>query len=209
MGRDGAEERYGVNRPAVPEPDLVARESAGRLLMEAGRGDTDAFRRFYELTFDDLTRYVSSRVKPSDVDDMVAETYLRAFSSADSFRNQGRPALAWLVTIARNRIATHHYETGRRLRPSADERGIPSVEEQSINAEEHREVLDNLAKLSPRHREILQLRFIDNLPVPVCALELDMSEGAVRAITFRALSALRRLDRSPVATAPRVAQEGT
>ncbi len=166
-------------------------ENPRALLLRAGTGDTEAFHRFYISTVDDVSRYVASRADAGSTEDIVAETYLRAYRSAASFTDRGTPAIAWLITIARNQIATHYRRSSRQVRPNADERTVPSTEERSVLSDEHAAVLRDLQQLSPRYQEILRLRFIEDLPVAVCADELEIGEGAVRALTFRALNALR------------------
>lgn len=188
MGGTGAEGTEAAWRRRDDEGTELPRH----LLLRAGQGDVDAFNRFYRLTVDDLARFVAGRVPAGDVEDLVAETYLRAFRGAGGFSDRGKPALAWLVTIARNQIAGHYAKQARSIPPAADARTVPSVEDRAEIKAEHEEIRDQLDELPARYREVLRLRYVDELPVAVCAAHLGMSEGAVRALTFRAVSALRR-----------------
>lgn len=162
------------------------------LLVRAGRGDTAAFHRFYLLTVDDVVRFVSSRVPVDAVDDVVAETYLRAFRSAAGFQDRGVPAVAWLLTIARNQIASHFRVASRTPAPRADERTMIATDERVVQQDEEAGVVGDLAALPERYRRVLTLRFIDDRSVADCGEELGLNEGAVRALTFRALEALRQ-----------------
>ncbi len=167
-------------------------DEAGRLLIQASTGDTEAFQRFYQLNVDDVTRYVASRSSSSDVEDLVADTFVLAFHKAASFRDQGRPAKAWLITIAKNRLVSHHRSRRRRASLNADELTVPSVEERTIERDQGLGVMGHVSRLPANQQEVLRLRFVDELSVSACASALGVSEGAVRASTFRALSALRR-----------------
>lgn len=178
---------------------MVDQRGEGRthaeLLARAADGDHAAFHRFYLDTEPFLRRYLSVRVAASEVDDMIAETYLRAYRSADRFRDEGRPAAAWLVTIARNLVASHHRTNARRAARepvnSGDSRLSGDVDEQLMDRSGDAELLEALAELKPRQRRILELRFIEERSVTECAAELAVTEQGVRALTYRALQAMR------------------
>lgn len=165
------------------------------LLARAADGDHAAFRRFYLDTEPFLRRYVSVRVAAPEVDDMIAETYLRAYRSADRFRDEGRPAAAWLVTIARNVVASHHRTNARRAAQgpvnTGDCRLSGDVDDDLMERSGDAELLEAMAELKPRHRRILELRFIEERTVIECAAELSLTEPGVRALTYRALEAMR------------------
>lgn len=165
------------------------------LLARAADGDHAAFRRFYFDTEPFLRRYVSVRVAAPEVDDMIAETYLRAYRSADRFRDEGRPAAAWLVTIARNVVASHHRTNARRAAQgpvnTGDCRLSGDVDDDLMERSGDAELLEAMAELKPRHRRILELRFIEERTVIECAAELLLTEQGVRALTYRALEAMR------------------
>jgi RNA polymerase sigma-70 factor (ECF subfamily) len=103
-----------------------------------------------------------------DAEDLVQESYLRAFRSFESF--QGGDARAWLLTIVRNTCFT--WMKKKRTQPLAvelDERTHPAAEE-SPNAES---VLLNqaaagalqncLEALPPEFREVIVLRELEEL----------------------------------------------
>ena len=49
-----------------------------------------------------------------------------------------------------------------------------------------------ISGLSEVHRQVLQLRFLQGLPVAEVATHIEKTEGAVVALTKRALDALRK-----------------
>ncbi len=165
------------------------------LLARTANGDQAAFHRFYLETEPFLRRYISVRVAASEVDDVMAETYLRVYRSADRFRDEGRPAAAWLVTIARNLLASHHRTKARRAAHgpinSGDARLSGEVDDELLDRSGDAELLEALAELKPRQRRVLELRFFDERTVAECASEMTMSDQGVRALTYRALQALR------------------
>ncbi|MFE5913086.1 RNA polymerase sigma factor [Streptomyces wedmorensis] len=69
----------------------------------------------------------------------------------------------------------------------------PPVDEALLLAEEHRHVLDALARLTHRQREVLVLRYWSELTEAQIAQTLGLSRGTVKSTASRALDALERL----------------
>ena len=180
--------------PAVVDQRGKVRNHAV-LLARAADGDHAAFHRFYLDTEPFLRRYVSARVGASEVDDVMADTYLRAYRAADRFRDEGRPAIAWLVTIARNLLASHHRTNARRAARgpinTGDARLTGDVDAELMDRSDDARLLEALAELKPRQRRILELRFVDDRSVADCARELELTDQGVRALTYRALQTMR------------------
>ena len=164
------------------------------LLARAADGDRASFHQFYVETRELIYRYVVSRVDRQLAEDLVADTYVRAFRSAGQFEDRGQPAAAWLITIARNLIASHYRRQGRRrLTNTGDNRLAAPVDDDLIDRSHDAALLEALASLKPRHRQVLQLRFLEERSVAACAVELSLSEQGVRALTYRALQAMRAM----------------
>jgi RNA polymerase sigma-70 factor (ECF subfamily) len=100
---------------------------------------------------------------------------------------------AWLVGTARHKLVDHWRRQGREergLRALADDE--PEVEDSwdaQIDAMRARAIL---ARLSPHHRAVLTLRYMDDLPVPEVASVLDRSVHATEGLLVRARGAFRR-----------------
>ncbi len=162
------------------------------LLAAAAVGDADAFRRFYLDTVDLVSRFIGSRAATDITEDLVSDTYVRALRAAHQFTDRGRPAVAWLIVIARNVIASHYRSDGRQavINPG-DDRLVATPEQHLEQHDDETEVLVALAELPPRQRDIIVARFLDDRSVGQCAAEFEMTEQAVRAMTYRGLQALR------------------
>ncbi|MEU2073685.1 sigma-70 family RNA polymerase sigma factor [Streptomyces sp. NPDC013489] len=68
----------------------------------------------------------------------------------------------------------------------------PPVDEGLLLAEEHRHVLDALAQLTRRQREVLVLRYWSELTEAQIAQTLGLSRGTVKSTASRALDALEK-----------------
>jgi RNA polymerase sigma-70 factor (ECF subfamily) len=118
-------------------------------------------------------------------EDLTAETFLAAVGVRD------RLSVAWLIGVARHKLADHWRRQAREERslalvPPGSE---PPWEDGVLDAVTAREVLD---RLGPHHRLALTLRYLDGLPVPEVARLLDRSLHATEALLVRARAAFRR-----------------
>lgn len=72
------------------------------LLKKVAEGDQEAFRQLYQNTDRSMYSFILSIVKhPHDAEEIMQEVYLKIWTSAKSYKSQGKP-LAWMFTIARN-----------------------------------------------------------------------------------------------------------
>jgi len=165
-----------------------------RLLARAASGDNASFHQFYVETRELIYHYVLSRVDREVAEDLVAETYVRAFRAAHQYQDRGQPAVAWLITIARNLTVSHYRRRGRHgIAATGDHRLAAPVDDDVLDRSHDSALLEALASLKPRHRRVLQLRFMEERSVAECAVALSLSEQGVRALTYRALQAMRAL----------------
>jgi RNA polymerase sigma-70 factor, ECF subfamily len=94
---------------------MMATPDLGFLLEAASEGDNRAAETFVALTQVAVRRLCRALGSVSDVDDLVQETYLRAFRSAAS-RSQAGNVIAWLLTIGRRVCADAVRERQRHRR---------------------------------------------------------------------------------------------
>ena len=72
------------------------------LLKKVAEGDQGAFQRLYQNTDRTMYSFILSIIKhPQDAEEILQEVYLKIWTSAKSYKSQGKP-LAWMFTIARN-----------------------------------------------------------------------------------------------------------
>ncbi|MDK2968151.1 RNA polymerase sigma factor [Lacrimispora sp.] len=72
------------------------------LLKKVAEGDHEAFQRLYQNTDRTMYSFILSIIKhPQDAEEIMQEVYLKIWTSAKSYKSQGKP-LAWMFTIARN-----------------------------------------------------------------------------------------------------------
>ena len=198
--KTGGEGSPGV--PDRPDPGDAAGE-VWELVERAKAGDAEAFGLIYDRYVDNVYRFVYFRVgNPQLAEDLTADTFLRALSRIGSVTWQGRDLRAWLVTIARNRIADHfksgryrlEITTGDLLEADREERGSEgSTEDAVMDHITNVALLTAVKQLNPEQQECIVLRFLQGFSVAETAEAMGKTEGAIKALQYRAVRALARL----------------
>ena len=170
---------------------LAISETAGGEL--AGDADT-AIRQLYASHAQALHRYVE-RFCPdqASADDIVQETFIRAWRHLPLLSSGDRPVRPWLYRVARNLLIDA--DRAARSRPitvpaqadeeGSDDKGLSRVLDQQIMA-------DALHQLSPAHRTVLVETFYRGRTLTKVARQLGIPDSTARSRLHYALQALRR-----------------
>ena len=188
------------SRAASPEPvgdpDLPA--------VLAAQADRAAFATLYRRYLDRVYGYAFYQLGDHhDAEDVTERTFLAALRALPDFRDQGSTFRAWLFRIAHNTIANaHRSRARRRTEPLPDDfqRAAPDADPagQVALADELREIRQVVAQMPDDRRQVILLRFVDDLSTNEIAQVLDRSPGAVRVLLHRSLRDLAaRLDTRP------------
>jgi RNA polymerase sigma-70 factor (ECF subfamily) len=132
-------------------------------------------------------RYASN---PSEAEDIAQDALLRAWRRRSTLREPGRRN-QWLGTIVRNEAFRQH----SRLRPEpiAAVDTAEGVEDAQVAATvEQADLHEALRQLSDRERELLEMRYEDDLTQSTIAHRLGIPEGTVKVRLHRARNKLRR-----------------
>lgn len=134
-----------------------------------------------------LVRFATGLVGPSDANDVVANSVLRAMTSKSW--PQVTDHKAYLYRAVANEARSHYRSTmRRRAREQRVARG-----ERAYQPEVRPEVLEAVGQLSPRQREVVVLTYWEDLSETTVADRLGMSPGSVRRHLGRARQRLRNL----------------
>jgi len=167
------------------------------LLAERAARDTSDFLALYDRYFARGYTYFRYRFNNSALcDDLCAQTFLQAIEHIGQFSPTRGPFIGWLFGIARN-LANQHLQKNRRfLLLSLDSVRFlagneASPEEQAIDLDEQRRMLQAMAVLSSQQRDLLGLKFSAELNNRQIAALTGLSEQNVGVIMFRAIRKLR------------------
>lgn len=139
----------------------------------------------FEEQYDKIYRYCYFRLHHREkAEDITQETFLR-FLESESYQNTGR-ALQYLYTVARN-LCIDEYRKGQK-ECLTEELAGESVEEGLLI---RITIKAALQALSPEERELILLRYVNEVPVSVIGKLFGMSRFAVYRRIREALSVLQ------------------
>ncbi len=168
-------------------------------VSEAQAGDSQAFGRLVERFQRDVYGKVFAILRNhSDADDVVQETFLRAFRALPHFRFESS-FRTWLLTIATRQALNYRERMRTTDDPLTDEAtGLEHpalrVDEQQMTAlldeESQRLLREALPRLPKRQREALELKLQHDWPHERIAQAMGTTVGSVKAHIFHAIRAL-------------------
>lgn len=119
---------------------------------------------------------------------------MKALANIKGYTYSGQPFAAWLYRIASN-LVTDYY---RARRPTATlDEGLPltdpgpAPEEMVLRLDDQQAVMRAIQTLSPDQQDVVLMRFSGDMKLKEIAGILGKTEGAVKALMFRALGSLR------------------
>ncbi|HEY8602156.1 MAG TPA: RNA polymerase sigma factor [Thermomicrobiales bacterium] len=182
-------------------------EEHERVIVERARRDPAAFAILYDRYFPQIYAYTRHRLgNEQDAEDLVAEIFLNALTAIERFTWRHEVSCAaWLFRIAHNRRANFYRQQARRRTTITFEAANPELTAPSRPDEIvlHDEVVTTLhaqlARLSPRQREIVALRCFGELRNQEIAAVLGLDERTVAAHLSRGLRELQRHFRTATA----------
>jgi RNA polymerase sigma-70 factor (ECF subfamily) len=164
------------------------------LIEQAIQGNQTAFRMLYQIHERAVRGRVSGYFKwKADVDDVVSESFQKAFANLSSFDTE-RELRPWLSTIA-TRTALDHL--ARIKREDEKKEGIKqkagddtsggqdpltevTPEEEIINDENHQRLMAYIDELSPLYKDVMVKYMIEELEYEEIAKELGLELNTVR-----------------------------
>ena len=153
------------------------------------------YERFAEPLLAYLCQQVSDR---QDAEDLLLEVFLAALQNPWLARLPSGRQFAWLRRVARNKVIDHYRHRALvTIQPLGQ---VQEPEDQSVTPERRVEeqeertwLLQAIEQLSPDQRELLRLRYVQELRLTQIAALMEKSEGTVRKMLTRTLRHLRTL----------------
>lgn len=179
-----------INSPAPRANDDLP------LVMLAIQKDQDAFGELYDRHVVRVYRHIYYMVgNAAEAEDLTAQTFLRAWEAIGRYQVRGAPFVSWLLRIAHN-MGVSYLRSKRESSELHDgivdhkmQRDPESAYEQTADEELVREAI---LKLREEQRQVIVLRFIEDLDYREVAEIIGKSVAAIRVIQHRALNSLRK-----------------
>lgn len=176
--------------------DTTAQDLPDEVLATRCDDDLDAFTELYDRYLCRVYRFVRAQT-PDDAtaEDLTAHTFFRALSSAGSFKGHGSYK-SWLLRIAHNSVVSWRSHHSKRpiVLQELPERSDPGPSPATIVlAEEEKSLVWRVVSTLPSaQREVLALRYLEDLSTDEIAEITGRSRGAIRILAHRARNSLRK-----------------
>ncbi len=173
-----------------------------KLVQLAQKGREEAFSKLFNYFYPKISRYILFRVNDEDAEDLIAEVFLKVVDKIKKYHKTPKGTFsAWIFRIAHNVVIDFYRKQKEHFQLVNPETGeiqfdIPdkelNPEESVLQAEEHQKIREILRKLPDPHREVLELKFLEEFSNSEISEIIGKSEGNIRVIQLRALRELRK-----------------
>lgn len=162
------------------------------LLLRCQIGDRDAFADLIERYGRPLRYFISSLLgNPEMAEDIFQETWLTVIGRISSLK-KADAFPAWLYRIARNKVYQQLRRTRQLSRLSEDVAVLNPIDDEVFSSEDAARVHQCLKELRPEHKEVLMLRFLEQMSYQHIAEVLNCSSGTVKSRIHYAKLALKK-----------------
>ena len=156
-------------------------------------GDDEGFEDLYRRYYPRLLRFCAKRLGDQhEAEEVAQEAFVKALRALPRLQGERR-FYPWLTVIASRLCVDAHRRQGRtEPTPDVDLGVIDGGQEAVIEATDLVLLDQAMARLSPRHRQVLHLREREGWTYQQIASHLDCTQGTVEALLFRARRSLRK-----------------
>lgn len=163
------------------------------LVMRCQLGDEGAYRELVDRFSPRLRYFLNKRLRhPDRADDLLQEVWLDVFRQLPRL-NDARAFTAWVYQIARGKALLDLRKNGRMPQPTENLESLASADEPVFSAEDAQRVHAGLDRLNDEQREVLLLRFLEELSYEQIGRVIGCPVGTVRSRLHYAKRALARL----------------
>jgi RNA polymerase sigma-70 factor (ECF subfamily) len=174
-------------RDGPPDAELIARWKAG---------DQGAATELVERHAPALARFAVSCGLRDDVEELVQDTFVRAFGSLDGFRGESS-FRTWLFTIERRLMLDRRRAARRRPQGVEIAEDDAATEYDALDevmaGEAESQVRAAVHRLTPTQREVFMLRVTEGLSYREIAKAVGTTEGAARVHYHNALRTMKEV----------------
>ena len=171
------------------------------LVQAAKQEDQHAFRQLLDLHWNELYGFMIKRTEnENDAEDLCLQAFSKAFDKIETFNNEFTFS-TWLTSIAKNLHVDMIRKEKTRLHQSTDVKEVGrdvidetlGPEDQLIRSQNLNKLLQQVKSLKPIYRDVIQLRFFQELSHKEIAIQLGLSLSNVKVRLLRAKKLLSEI----------------
>ena len=165
--------------------------------------DKEAFAEAYDRYVDDIFRFIYFKVnQKEEAEDLSSQVFLKTWNHIQNNTITDYKTLkALLYKVARNLIIDHYRKQSNQATISLDA-SEKSIDVPDLSQDIHKRlevnsevegISESLLLLKDEYREVILLRYVNELSIKEISAIIDKSKSNVRVILYRAMKALREL----------------
>lgn len=177
------------------------------IIKRAQNNDVGAFDELYRHTADDVYGYICYITKNAEVaKDLVTDTFLRAMDKIGTFRRES-DFKVWVIGIAHNVCREYFKSKKRRAKTEVtlawgevDESSLHGLQQNCYEMEkqekeakeaEYSRLRECMNDLPNEQKEVLRLRFIEDISIKDVAKYMGKTESAIKNLQYRAFLTIK------------------
>lgn len=180
-----------------------------RELIRLAKINPDAFGKLYDIHYPRIFGYIYRLTGDHALaGDIAAETFLKAFVRIGTFHWRGISISSWFFRIASNELNQHFRKKRYSPERLSDLQGLESTDRPNRHAlrhdcneitrridelEEFEHIRGLLCQLPAKYRQVIALRFFEELNVREIGQILGKKEGTVKSLLSRGLAILKKM----------------
>jgi len=175
------------------------------LVQNALAGDQKAYSELMSMYWNSIEKSLSLKlVSKEDIEDLTIATFSKAFDKLDSY-DDSFAFTTWIQTIASNALIDFFRKKDQKTisidkqKEDEDTNNIDVVDN-SLDPETHlirkqksKHITGMVHRLKPHYRELIILRYLDEMSYAEISKKLNMPLGSVKAKLFRARDLLMQI----------------
>ena len=175
------------------------------LVQNAVAGDQKAYSELMSLYWSSIEKTLSLKlVSKEDVEDLTIATFSKAFDKLDSY-DDSFAFSTWIHTIASNTLIDFFRKKDQKTisidqQKEGEDCNNVDVVDSSLDPESHlirkqknKHITGMVHRLKPHYRELIILRYLDEMSYAEISKKLNMPLGSVKAKLFRARDLLMQI----------------
>jgi len=168
-----------------------------KIIISMKRGDIHSFSFVYDEFFDEIYRFIYFKVLNDDkAADFAADVFMKLASYVRKEKGDIKNVRAMLYRIARNMIIDNSRKKKEEyiedLGFEVADKKNPSLDDVIADTQDVEKVKKAISELPESYREVLIMKFIEELSNSEIAKILEKKEGAVRTLISRAIGRLKK-----------------
>lgn len=174
------------------------------LVLLAKNGDQTAFGGLYDMFSAKLYRFISIKIQnQQQAEDILQEAFIKAWKNLHLFSADEGNFQAWIYRITANCVNDYFRKIYRQpesleLNENIDRPSNENLQKAVADKLETNQLIGAFDLLPVRYKEVLELRFVQDLSLEETAKILNKSNLAVRVLQHRALKKLKEVVKETV-----------